>query len=89
MRELAFKRLSIGIQARYVAVFGTGYMFSLLAILVIVLAVGVVPTIATLLFSKTSRDDRESRRELLAIAVEVEKATTSWRARHQTPDREL
>lgn len=64
-------------------------MFSLLAILVIVLAVGVVPTIATLLFSKTSRDDRESRRELLAIAVEVEKATTSWRARHKTPDREL
>jgi hypothetical protein len=64
-------------------------MFSLLAILVIVLAVGVVPTIATLLFSKTSRDDRESRRELLAIAVEVEKATTSWRARHQTPDCEL
>jgi hypothetical protein len=58
-------------------------MFNLLAILVIVLAVGVVPTIATLLFSKTSRDDRESRRELLAIAVEVEKATTSWRARHQ------
>jgi hypothetical protein len=64
-------------------------MFSLLAILVIVLAVGVVPTIATLMFSKTSRADRESRRELLAIAVEVEKATTSWRARHQTPDREL
>ena len=64
-------------------------MFSLLAILVIVLAVGVVPTIATLLFSKTNRDDRESRRELLAIAVEVEKATTAWRARHQTPDREL
>jgi hypothetical protein len=62
-------------------------MFSLLAILVIVLAVGVVPTIATLLFSKTSRDDRESRRELLTIAVEVEKATTSWRARHQTPAR--
>ena len=52
-------------------------MFSLLAILVIVLAVGVVPTIATLLFSETSRDDRKSRRELLAIAVEVEKATTS------------
>ena len=64
-------------------------MFSLLAILVIVLAVGVVPTIATLLFSKTSRDDRESRRELLAIAVEVEKATTSWRARRQTADDEL
>jgi len=64
-------------------------MFSLLVILGIVSAVGVVPTIATLLFSKTSRNDRDSRRELLAIAVEVEKATTSWRARHQTPDREL
>jgi len=64
-------------------------MFSLLAILAILSTVGVAPTIATLLFSKTSRDDRESRRELLAIAVEVEKATTSWRARHQTPDREL
>ena len=38
---------------------------------------------------KTSRNDREFRRELLAIAVEVEKTTTSWRARHQTPDREL
>ena len=63
-------------------------MFSLLAILVIVLAVGVVPTIATLMFSKTSRDECESRRELLAIAVEVEKATTSWRARHQSPDGE-
>jgi len=64
-------------------------MFSLLAILAILSTVGVAPTIATLLFSKTRRDDRESRRELLAIAVEVEKATTSWRARHQTPDREL
>ncbi len=64
-------------------------MFSLLVILGIVSAVRVVPTIATLLFSKTSRNDRESRRELLAIAVEVDKATTSWRARHQTPDREL
>jgi hypothetical protein len=50
--------------------------------------VGVAPTIAILLFSKTSRDDRESGRELLAIAVEVEKATTSWRARHQSPDGE-
>jgi hypothetical protein len=64
-------------------------MFSLLAILAIVSTVGVAPAIATLLLSKTSRDDRESRRQLLAIAVEVEKATTSWRARHQTPDREL
>jgi len=63
-------------------------MFSLLAILAIVTTVGVAPAIGTLLFSKTSRDDRESRREL-AIAVEVEKATTSWRTRHQTPDCEL
>jgi hypothetical protein len=68
---------------------GIGYMFSLLAILAIVSTVCVAPTIATLLFSKTSRDDCESRRESLAIAVEVEKATASWRARHQTPDQEL
>jgi hypothetical protein len=64
-------------------------MFSLLAILAILWTVGVAPTIATSLFSKTSRDDRESKRELLAIAVEVEKATTSWRARRQTADYEL
>jgi hypothetical protein len=67
---------------------GTGYMFSILAILAIMSTVGVAPTIAMLLFSKTRRDDRESGRELLAIAVEVEKATTSWRARHQSPDGE-
>jgi hypothetical protein len=65
-------------------------MFSLLAILAIVSTVAVVPTISALLFSKTSRDDgRESRRESLAIAVEVEKATTAWRARHQARDDEL
>ena len=46
-------------------------MFSLLAILAIVSTVGAAPIIATLLFSKTSRDDRESERELLAIAVDV------------------
>jgi hypothetical protein len=64
-------------------------MFSLLAILAIVSTVCVAPTIATLLFSKTSRDDCESRRESLAIAVEVEKARTGWRARDQTSDGEL
>lgn len=64
-------------------------MFSLLAILAIVSTVGAAPIIATLLFSKTSRDDRESERELLAIAVEVEKARTSWRARHQKAGHEL
>ena len=59
MRGMAFRRLSIGNSGQG-AVFGTGYMFqSSLAILVIVSTVGVVPTIATLLFSKTSRDDRE------------------------------
>jgi hypothetical protein len=63
-------------------------MFSLLAILAVVSTVCVAPTIATLLFSKTSRDDRESRKELLAIAVKVKKAKDSWRACHQTPDRE-
>jgi len=64
-------------------------MFSFLAILAIVSTVCAASTIATLLFSKTRRDDCESRRESLAIAVEVEKATASWRARHQTPDGEL
>jgi hypothetical protein len=38
----------------------TGYMFSLLAILAIVSTVGAAPIIATLLFSKTNRHDRES-----------------------------
>jgi hypothetical protein len=64
-------------------------MFSVLAILAIVSTVAAAPTIATLLLSRASPDDRESRREALAIAVEVEKATTAWRARHQTLDREL
>jgi hypothetical protein len=64
-------------------------MFGLLAVLAILSTVGAAPIIATLLFSKTRGDDRESRRESLAIAVEVEKATTSWRARHKTADHEL
>jgi hypothetical protein len=64
-------------------------MFSLLAILAIVSTVSAAPILAALLFSKTGPVDRESERELLAIAVEVEKAATSWRARHQTADHEL
>jgi uncharacterized membrane protein YccC len=62
--------------------------YNFLAILAILLSVGIVPIITTLLFAKASHDDLESKRELLAIAVEVEKAATAWRARHQTPDRE-
>jgi hypothetical protein len=68
---------------------GTRHMFSLLAILAIVSTVAVAPTISTLLFGKPSREDCESRRESLAIAVEVEKATAAWRARHQARDGEL
>jgi hypothetical protein len=64
-------------------------MFSVLAILAVVLSVGVIPIITTLLFIKTTQDDLESQGKLLATAVEVEKIRTSWRARHQTPDREL
>jgi hypothetical protein len=63
-------------------------MFSLLAILVVILSVGSIPIITTLLFIKTGREDLESQRELLATAVQVEKIQMSWRARHQTPDRE-
>ena len=63
-------------------------MFSLLAMLGIILSVGSIPIIATLLFVKTGEDDLESQRELLATAVQVEKIRTSWRARHQTPDRD-
>ena len=63
-------------------------MFSLLAILAIILSVSSIPIIATLLFVKTTHDDLEFQRELLATAVQVEKIRTSWRARHQTPDRD-
>jgi hypothetical protein len=64
-------------------------MFSLLAIVALVLWVGALPIIAAWLFVKRSRDDFESQRELLAIAVEAEKLRTSWRARHQKPNCEL
>jgi hypothetical protein len=61
-------------------------MFSLLAILALLLWVGAFPIVAARLFVKKSRDDFESQRELLAIAVETEKLRTSLRARHQKPD---
>jgi hypothetical protein len=64
-------------------------MFILLAINAIVLSVGAIRIFTAWLFVETSRDDLESQRELLAIAVEAETLRTSWRARHQTPDREL
>jgi hypothetical protein len=63
-------------------------MFSLLAILAVILSVGSIPIIMTLPFVKTGQDDLESQRELLATAVQVEKIQMSWRARHQTPDRD-
>ena len=62
-------------------------MFSLLAIFAIVASAGAIPIIIAWLFVRPSWDDRE--RESLAIAVEVEKNLTSWRARHQTPDQEF
>jgi hypothetical protein len=64
-------------------------MFSLLAILAVMLSIGLIPIITTMLFVfKTTHDDLEFQRELLATAVQVEKIRTSWRARHQTPDRD-
>jgi hypothetical protein len=63
-------------------------MFSLLAILAVTLSIGLIPIITTMLFVKTTHDDLEFQRELLVTAVQVEKIRTSWRARHQTPDRD-
>jgi hypothetical protein len=63
-------------------------MFNLLAILAVMLSIGSIPIITTLLFIKKGRDDLEFQRELLPTAVQVEKIQMSWRARHQTPDRE-
>ena len=62
-------------------------MFSLLAILAIVLTVAVLPIFAAALaalFVCSNRDGRESEKDLQAIAVRVEKYQNSWRARHQT-----
>jgi hypothetical protein len=61
-------------------------MLSLLALVAIVLSVGLIPIITTSLFVKPSRDEQK---ELLTIAVEVEKYLNSWYARHQTPDADL
>ena len=63
-------------------------MFSLLAILAVMLSIGLIPIVTTMLFVKPTHDDLEFQRELLATAVQVEKIRTSWRARHQTPDRD-
>lgn len=63
-------------------------MFSLLAVLAVVLTVATLP-IFTWLFAKSDRDDLESERELLATAVRVEKYQNSWRARYRSPDSEI
>jgi hypothetical protein len=68
---------------------GNGKMFSLIAIFAIMLSAGAIPIIIASLFLRARRDDLASQRELLATTVEVEKMLSSWRARHQTPDREL
>jgi hypothetical protein len=53
-------------------------MFSLLAIIAVMLSIALIPIITTMLFVKTTRDDLEFQRELLATAVQVEKIRTSW-----------
>lgn len=73
----------------YAIVVGNGKMFSLIAIFAIMLSAGAIPIIIASLFLRARRDDLASQRELLATTVEVEKMLSSWRARHQTPDREL
>jgi len=60
-------------------------MFSLLAILAILVTVAVLPFIAAALaalFTRSNPDDLESEKELLAAAIRVEKYKNSWRARH-------
>jgi hypothetical protein len=47
-------------------------MFSLLAVLAVMLSIGLIPIITTLLFVKKGRDDLEFQRELLPTAVQVE-----------------
>ena len=61
-------------------------MFSLLAILAVVLTVAALPIFTARLFAQPSRDDLESERELLATAVRVEKYNNSWRARYRSTD---
>jgi hypothetical protein len=63
-------------------------MFNLFAMLAVILSIGLIPIITAMLFVKSTNDDLELQRELLATAVQVEKIRTSWRARHQTPDRD-
>ena len=63
-------------------------MFSLLAVLAVVLTVATLP-IFTWLFAKSDRDDLELERELLATAVRGEKYQNSWRARYRSPDSEI
>jgi hypothetical protein len=64
-------------------------MFSLITVFANLLSAGTITTIITSLFIKARRDDLASQKELLAATVKVEKVLSSWRAGHQTPDREL
>ena len=61
-------------------------MFSLFAILAVVLTVAALPIFTARLFVKSNRDALESERDLLATAVKVEKYQNSWRARYQSSD---
>ncbi len=61
-------------------------MFTLLAILAVVLTVAALPIFTARLFVKSNRDDHDSERELLATAVRVEKYQNSWRARYRSSD---
>ena len=64
-------------------------MFSLLAILAVVLTVAALPIFTARLFVKSNRDDLESDREFLATAVRVENYQNSWRARYRSSDWEI
>ena len=64
-------------------------MFSLIAILAVVLTVATLPIFTARLVVKSNRDDLESERELLATAVRVEKYQNSWCARYRSSDWEI
>ena len=67
--------------------FNLAILVSLFGILVSLF--GALPIVTAWLFGKIARDDLESQKELLPIAVEVEKIQAERRACHPTPDREF
>jgi len=58
-------------------------------ITILIGALCAVTIIQPFVLTKTDASDRETRKRLLATAVEVEKHKMSWRARHRRSDNEF